>query len=192
MVQCNAFYRKRTLDFSDKYRNLEKFTTDVEHFLEEFDKIVEYRSVYRTKYHRHLKEIQSNLELLKSKFEQIDQEDNRNQLFKQLFCCGVLFEDCVDLREHYFRFHYTPRLVHPNIVELESGHGKLEHFRCRLEEYLHYGTECSAVLLVNLKKLLNRLNHTMLVDELAKKDHEDKPDYLIYKWREYRAIKLVN
>ncbi|XP_058450710.1 uncharacterized protein LOC131430078 [Malaya genurostris] len=192
MVQTDGFYRQRTLDFSDKYRNLQKFTTDVEHFLEEYNNVIEYRNVYRRNYQRHLKEIACNLQLLISKFDQINREDTHNQLFKQLFCCGALFEDCTDLREHYFRFHYTPRLVHPNIVELESGHGKLEHFRCRLDEYLHYGTESSAALLVNLKKLLSCILHTLQLDELAKITPEEKPDYLIFKWREYRLIKSIN
>ncbi|XP_055547902.1 uncharacterized protein LOC129731710 [Wyeomyia smithii] len=186
MVQSKEFFRKRTLDFSDKYRNLTKFTTDVEHFLEEFDMVVEHRSVYRRNYQRHLQEIESNLILLLSKFNQIDREKTKNQLFKELFCCGTLFEDYDELREHYFRYHYTPRLVHPNIVELESGHGKLEHFRNRLQEYLDYGTEHSAVLLVNMKKLLKNIRRTILNDELARSNKVEKPDYLIYRWREYR------
>ncbi|XP_053691216.1 uncharacterized protein LOC128739745 [Sabethes cyaneus] len=186
MVQSKEHFRKRTLDFSDKYRNLEKFTTDVEHFLEQYNMVVEHRGVYRRNYQRHLREIESNLMLLLSKFNQTDHEKSHNQLFKELFCCGTLFENTNELREHYFRYHYTPRLVHPNIVELESGHGKLEHFRNRLQEYLDYGTEHSAVLLVNIKKLLKNIHLTWHIDELSKNSKTEKPDYLIYGWREYR------
>ncbi|EAT37890.1 AAEL010164-PA [Aedes aegypti] len=185
MVQHGGHYRKRTLDFSDKHRNLAKFTTDVEHFLEEFDKVVQHRQVYRRDYARHLREIEANLKLLISKFHRIEAGGSRNQLFWELFCCGTLFENCDELRRHYFRFHNTTRLVHPNIVELQSGHGKLEHFRRRLQEYLNYGTEYSAVLLVNLQKLLSNVSHTIQVDNAKKDDGCTKPDYQIFRWRDF-------
>ncbi|XP_062554375.1 uncharacterized protein LOC134219605 [Armigeres subalbatus] len=190
MVQHGGHYRKRTLDYSDKYRNLAKFTTDVEHFLEEYDTIVEYRQIYRRDYARHLREIRSNLQLLITKLHLIGAAGCRNQLYWELFCCGTLFENLNELREHYFRFHNTPRLLHPNIVELESGHGKLEHFRRRLQEYLNYGTEYTAVLLVNLQKILKNVNHTIQVDDMRNDEGFSKTDQQIFKWREF-APKII-
>ncbi|XP_019552905.2 uncharacterized protein LOC109422562 [Aedes albopictus] len=185
MVQHGGHYRKRTLDYSSKHRNLAKFTTDVEHFLEEYNKVVENRQVHRRDYARHLREIETNLKLLISKLHRLEASGCREQLFLELFCCGTLFENSDELKRHYFRYHYTPRLVHPNIVELRSGYGKLEHFRRRLQEYLNYGTECSAVLLVNLQKLLNNVSHTIAVDNAPKDDWSTKPDYQIFKWRDF-------
>lgn len=148
---------------------------------------MEHRHVYRRKFPRHLREIESNLSLLISKFEQTRAGGSRNQLFRELFCCGTLFETRDELREHYFRFHNTPRMVHPNIVELRSGHGKLEHFRSRLEEYLNYGTEYNAALLVNLKKLWRCVSITVMIDEPVRVHHFDKIDRHVYLWREVRT-----
>ncbi|XP_065094707.1 uncharacterized protein LOC135715321 [Ochlerotatus camptorhynchus] len=186
MAQHDSHYRKRTLDFGDKNRNLLKFTTDVEHFLEEYDRVVEHRCVYRRNFARHLQEIETNLQLLISKFHRIGIDGCRNQLFMELFCCGTLFENRNELRKHYFRFHNTPRLVHSSIVELGSGFGKMEHFRKRLEEYLHYGKEHSAVLLVNLQKLLKNVSRTIELDRPVKDNGSTKPDHLIYRWRDFR------
>lgn len=71
------------------------------------------------------------------------------------------------------------------ILQLQSGHGKLEHFRRRLQEYLNYGTEYSAVLLVNLQKLLSNVSHTIQVDNAKKDDGCTKPDYQIFRWRDF-------
>lgn len=95
-----------------------KFTTDVEHFLEEYDRVVEHRHVHRRNFARHFQEIETNLQLLISKFHRIGADGCRNQLFMELFCCGTLFENRDELREHYFRFHNTPRLLRPSIVEV--------------------------------------------------------------------------
>ncbi|EDS35024.1 conserved hypothetical protein [Culex quinquefasciatus] len=176
--------RKRTLDYSHKFRNLIKFSDDVAHFLEEYDQIMQHRHVYRRKFPRHLREIESNLRLLISKFETLRAGGARNQLFQELFCCGTLSETRYDLREHYFQYHNTPRLVHPNIVELRSGHGKLEHFRSRLGEYLAYGTEYTAALMVNLKKLWRCVSITLMIDEPIREHHFNKIDRQIYLWKE--------
>ncbi|XP_055643659.1 uncharacterized protein LOC129779913 [Toxorhynchites rutilus septentrionalis] len=183
MRQYRPFYRKRTLDYSDKYRNLAKFCADVEHFLEEYENIVEQRLLYRRDFKRHLREVETNLSLLLSKFRQIKREECHNQFFKELFCCGKLFENCDELREHYFAFHNAPRLVHPNIVELKSGRAKLEHFRNRLEEYLNYGTECTAALVINLQKLLASVSRTLYIDSTTKNEASYESDTRIYRWR---------
>lgn len=71
--------------------------------------------------------------------------------------------------------------------QLGSGFGKMEYFRRRLEEYLHYGKEYSAVLLVNLQKLLKNVSRTIELDRPKKDDGWTKPDHLIYRWRDFRT-----
>ncbi|XP_052868877.1 uncharacterized protein LOC128274654 [Anopheles cruzii] len=161
MVCAPTCARKRTQDYSCKYRNLDKFTTDVEHFLEEYDHIVQHSAAYHRSFRRDLKHLHDDIELLLQKFQHIQCIGVRGQLFMEKFCCGVLFEDYNDLKKHYFRFHNFPRIVQPNIVQLRSGHGKVQYFHRRLLEYTCYGTESTVVLTANLKKIARNVRHTL-------------------------------
>uniref|UniRef100_A0AAG5CQX8 Uncharacterized protein n=1 Tax=Anopheles atroparvus TaxID=41427 RepID=A0AAG5CQX8_ANOAO len=161
MVCVPTCVRKRTLDFSNKYRNLNKFTTDVEHFLEEYNRIVEYSVAYHRSFRRDLKHLYEDIGMLLQKFQYIRCSGPKGQLFMEKFCCGVLFDDCDELKRHFFQFHNFARLVHPSIVELRSGHGKLQYFHRRLKEYTFYGTESTSVLIVNLKKIANNVHRTL-------------------------------
>ncbi|XP_058117149.1 uncharacterized protein LOC131288847 [Anopheles ziemanni] len=161
MVCAPTCVRKRTLDYSDKYRNLNKFTTDVEHFLEEYNRIVEHSLAYHRSFRRDLKHLYDDIGILLQKFQHIRCSGLKEQLFMEKFCCGVFFDDCEELRRHYFQFHNFARLIHPSIVELRSGHGKLQFFHRRLQEYICYGTESTSVMIVNLKKIANNMRLTL-------------------------------
>ncbi|XP_052903616.1 uncharacterized protein LOC128310904 [Anopheles moucheti] len=161
MVSAPTCVRKRTLDFSCKYRNLDKFTTDVEHFLEEYDRIVQHSVAYHRSFRRHLQHLYDDVTALLQKFQHIQCGGTKGQLFMEKFCCGVMFDDCEELKRHYFEFHNFARLIHPSIVELRSGHGKLQYFHRRVQEYLHFATESTTVLVMNLKKIANNLYTTL-------------------------------
>uniref|UniRef100_A0A1Y9GKL7 Uncharacterized protein n=1 Tax=Anopheles arabiensis TaxID=7173 RepID=A0A1Y9GKL7_ANOAR len=161
MVSAPTCVRKRTLDFSCKYRNLDKFATDVEHFLETYDYIVQHSLAYHRSFRRHLKQLYECVVELLQKFQHIQSSGTKGQLYMEKYCCGVLFDDCEELKRHYFEFHNYARLIHPSIVELRSGHGKLQFFHRRVQEYTFYGTEFTAVLLMNLKKIANNLCATL-------------------------------
>uniref|UniRef100_T1DHN2 Uncharacterized protein n=1 Tax=Anopheles aquasalis TaxID=42839 RepID=T1DHN2_ANOAQ len=161
MVCAPTCTRKRTLDFSCKYRNLEKFSSDVDHFLEEYDRIVEHVTAYHRSYRRELSHLYEDIELLLQKFSYIQSSGVRGQLFMEKFCCGVLFDDCEELRQHYVLYHNFARILQPTIVQLQSGHGKMQYFHRRLLEYTCYGTESTAVLLANLKKIAKNMRQTL-------------------------------
>uniref|UniRef100_A0A240PPA4 Uncharacterized protein n=1 Tax=Anopheles christyi TaxID=43041 RepID=A0A240PPA4_9DIPT len=161
MVSAPTCVRKRTLDFSCKYRNLDKFSTDVDHFLEEYDHIVQHSLAYHRSYRRTLQQLYECVVELLQKFQHIQGSGTKGQLYMEKFCCGVLFDDCEELKRHYFEFHNFARLVYPSIAELRSGHGKLQFLHRRVQEYLFYGTESTAVLVMNLKKIAANLSDTM-------------------------------
>uniref|UniRef100_A0A182FZM1 Uncharacterized protein n=1 Tax=Anopheles albimanus TaxID=7167 RepID=A0A182FZM1_ANOAL len=94
MVCAPTCIRKRTLDFGCKYRNLEKFSADVDHFLEEYDGIVEHVTAYHRSYRRELSHLYDDIELLLQKFRYIQASGVRGQLFMEKFCCGVRIVCC--------------------------------------------------------------------------------------------------
>uniref|UniRef100_A0A240PNA3 Uncharacterized protein n=1 Tax=Anopheles epiroticus TaxID=199890 RepID=A0A240PNA3_9DIPT len=154
MVSAPTCVRKRTLDFSCKHRNLNKFSTDVEHFLEEYERIVQHSLAYHRSFRRHLKHLYECVMQLLQKFQHIQSSGTKGQLYMEKFCCGVLFDDCEEAKRHYFEFHNHARPVHPSIVEMQ-------YFHRRVQEYLFYGTESTAVLLLNLKKIATNLYRTL-------------------------------
>ncbi|XP_055546243.1 uncharacterized protein LOC129730719 [Wyeomyia smithii] len=156
-------YRKRALE---KYQNLAKFATDLEHFLEEFDSIVGKQRVPPQRYHRLFNDIGETVKKLLAKYESISQYSCWNQKYEELFCCSQLFVDFDEFREHYLKCHYTPRIVDDKVIQLQSARTKLEIMRVLLEEYLRVGSEYTAVIDVNLRKLLAKVSRTYgLVDE---------------------------
>uniref|UniRef100_A0A182QY61 Uncharacterized protein n=1 Tax=Anopheles farauti TaxID=69004 RepID=A0A182QY61_9DIPT len=161
MVSAPTCCHKRTLDFSCKYRNLDKFSTDVEHFLETYDRTVLHSAAYHRSFRRNLRHLYEDIMELLQKSEHIRCSGTKGQLFLEKFCCGVLFDDCEELRRHYLEYHNFGRLVHPSIVEFRSGHGKLQFFHRRVKDYLFYGTEFTSVLLVNLKQIANNVRLTL-------------------------------
>ncbi|XP_058454876.1 uncharacterized protein LOC131432556 [Malaya genurostris] len=153
-VQIKIDYRKRALE---KYQNLSKFATDLEHFLEQYHQIVGNSPVPPQRYHRLLNEIENVLIQLISKYERMGQETCWNQKYAELFCCAELFKDFDEFNAHFLKCHYTPRVVDPKIVEYETGRTKLENMRILLQEYLNNSSEYSAVIVDNLRKLLGKL-----------------------------------
>ncbi|XP_053670802.1 uncharacterized protein LOC128721106 [Anopheles nili] len=161
MVSAPTCVRKRTLGFSCKFRNLDKFSTDVEHFLQEYENIVQHSVAYHRSFRRNLQRLYDDIAALLQKFEHIRGSGLKGQLYMEKFCCGVLFDDCEELKRHYFEFHNHARLIHPSIVELRSGNGKLNYFQRRVKEYTFYGTESTSALVVGLKKIASNMRSTL-------------------------------
>ncbi|XP_058818083.1 uncharacterized protein LOC131681344 [Topomyia yanbarensis] len=153
-------YRKRALE---KYQNLSKFATDLEHFLEQYHQIVGNQPVPPQRYHRLLKELEATLRQLISKYERLGEQSCWSQKYEELFCCAQLFKDFDEFSEHFLKCHYTPRVVDPKIVEYESGRAKLENMQLLLQEYLNCGSEYSAVIVANLRKLLAKVSRPGLL-----------------------------
>ncbi|XP_058822401.1 uncharacterized protein LOC131683984 [Topomyia yanbarensis] len=161
MVRITAYVHTPVYNYSHKYRNLDKISKDVKHFLEEYDQIILHKDLYRSVFHSYLRDIRSKVQQLLMKFEASPYDDGRGNSRKELFCCGLSFHDAGDLRSHYRAVHNEPFVRFTNVLELKSAFGKLDHMRHRLNEYINFGKEYTLSLLIDLKRVLKKITNSL-------------------------------
>lgn len=71
---------------------MDKISTDVKQFLNEYDQIILHKDPYRGVFHSYLREIRTKVKQLLLKFEAAPYDDGSAKSSKELFCCGVSVE----------------------------------------------------------------------------------------------------
>lgn len=72
-----------------RFFQLDKITTDVKQFLQDYDQIILHKDPYRGVFHSYLREIRTKVKQLLLKFEAAPYDDGSAKPDKELFCCGV-------------------------------------------------------------------------------------------------------
>ncbi|XP_055642758.1 uncharacterized protein LOC129779365 [Toxorhynchites rutilus septentrionalis] len=161
VVPTTVYIRFPLYNYSHKYKNLDKIIDVVKHFLEEYEQIILHKDLYRGVFHSYLREIRMKVKHLLAKFQAAPYDDGSWRADKELFCCGLAFDDAGDLRRHYRAVHNDPFVRYTNTLELKSSLAKLDHMRHRLDEYINFGREYNLELLTNLKRVLKKISNTL-------------------------------
>ncbi|XP_065094710.1 uncharacterized protein LOC135715323 isoform X1 [Ochlerotatus camptorhynchus] len=161
MVRVTTYVHQPVYNYSHKYRNLDKITTDVKQFLQDYDQIIIHKDPYRGVFHSYLREIRTKVKQLLLKFEAAPYDDGSAKSDKELFCCGLAFYNAADLRKHYKAVHDEPFIRYTNSLERKSSLAKLQHMRHRLNEYINFGEEYTLDLLTNLKRMLKKISNSL-------------------------------
>lgn len=160
-VPTTVYIHTNIYNYSNKYKNLDRFQNDVKKFLKEYDSIVLHKDLYKLVFKSYLREIRFKVKKLLAKFEAAPLDDGSTRPEKEMFCCGVPFTDNEQFRKHYQTVHNEAFLVYTNRLELKSAFAKLDHMRHRLDEYTRFGKEHTCILLVDLKRIAKKISCTL-------------------------------
>ncbi|XP_055610213.1 uncharacterized protein LOC129757112 isoform X1 [Uranotaenia lowii] len=174
-------HQKPLVDYDEKSREMVKFISDVEYFVDHFEATIRQRNVYRRRFDFQLMDIEENLRKLIVKADQAIRIPAPRTDYQLKACCNIFFQNYRELKTHYYRYHSATSNYRP---VMQSGPGKLEYFRQRLEEYLTTGTRYSNELLLLLKKVLMQVRLIMLKDTPVKV--EDRKAVRIYHWKDFK------
>uniref|UniRef100_A0A240PK79 Uncharacterized protein n=1 Tax=Anopheles epiroticus TaxID=199890 RepID=A0A240PK79_9DIPT len=188
-VPTTVYIHTNIYNYSNKYKNLDRFQKDVKQFLKEYDRIVLHKDLYKLAFKSYLREIRSKVKILLCKFDATPLDDGSARPEKEMMCCGLAFTSNEQFRNHYKAVHNEAFLVYPNMLEvrtvrtripirlhnlqsfsfglckfshqLKSAFAKLDHMRHRLDEYTRFGKEYTCTMLVDLKRIAKRISCTL-------------------------------
>lgn len=160
-VPTTVYIHTNIYNYSNKYKNLDRFQNDVKKFLKEYDSIVLHKDLYKLVFKSYLREIRFKVKKLLAKFEAAPSDDGSTRPEKEMFCCGLPFADNEQFRKHYQTVHNEAFLVYTNRLELKSAFAKLDHMRHRLDEYTRFGKEYTCALLIDLKRVSKKISCTL-------------------------------
>ncbi|XP_050071404.1 uncharacterized protein LOC126559311 [Anopheles maculipalpis] len=143
---------------SSPWDKLEEIVKETRHFLDEYDEIVLHKDLYRTLFMYHLTNLRDEVILLLKKFTTLPKDIAEE---KEIECCGVMYNDKEAFHQHYEDAHNKKVLQSASLCELKMSLTKIAFFERHLKDYLLGGQESSCELLLNLRRILRRLDHTL-------------------------------
>ncbi|XP_310318.3 uncharacterized protein LOC1271511 [Anopheles gambiae] len=160
-VPTTVYIHTNIYNYSNKYKNLDRFQNNMKTFLKEYYRIVLHKDLYKLVFKSYLREIRSKVKILLQKFDATPLDDGSTRPEKEMMCCGLCFTSNEQFRRHYKTVHNEAFLVYPNMLELKSAFAKLDHMRHRLDEYTRFGKEYTCTMLVDLKRVAKRISCTL-------------------------------
>uniref|UniRef100_A0A182JM79 Uncharacterized protein n=1 Tax=Anopheles atroparvus TaxID=41427 RepID=A0A182JM79_ANOAO len=142
----------------DRWDQLEQVVKETHHFLTEYDEIVLHKELYRTLFMYHLTNLRDEVILLLKKFTTLPKDIVEE---KEIECCGVTYNDKAVFKQHYEDAHNKKVLQSASLCELKMSLTKISFFERHIKDYLAGGQESSCELLLNLRRILRRLDHTL-------------------------------
>uniref|UniRef100_A0A182QQH5 Uncharacterized protein n=1 Tax=Anopheles farauti TaxID=69004 RepID=A0A182QQH5_9DIPT len=141
-----------------RWDQLEQVVKETRNFLAEYDDIVLHKELYRTLFMYHLTILRDEVILLLKKFTTLPPDVAEE---KEIECCGVMYNDKDAFKQHYEDAHNKKVLQSASLCELKMSLAKIAFFERHLKDYLLGGQESSCELLLNLRRILRRLDHTL-------------------------------
>uniref|UniRef100_A0A182VXX3 Uncharacterized protein n=1 Tax=Anopheles minimus TaxID=112268 RepID=A0A182VXX3_9DIPT len=137
---------------------LDQLVKETRNFLTEYDDIVLHKELYRTLFMYHLTNLRDEVILLLKKFTTLPKDIAEE---KEIECCGVMYSEKDAFKQHYEDAHNKKVLQSASLCELKMSLTKIAFFERHIKDYLLGGQESSCELLLNLRRILRRLDHTL-------------------------------
>uniref|UniRef100_A0A1I8JV05 Uncharacterized protein n=1 Tax=Anopheles melas TaxID=34690 RepID=A0A1I8JV05_9DIPT len=137
---------------------LEQLVKETRNFLAEYDDIVLHKELYRTLFMYHLTYLRDEVIQLMKKFTTLPKDVAEE---KEIDCCGVMYHDKDAFKQHYEAAHNKKVLQSASMCELKMSLTKISFFERHLQDYILGGSVSSCELLLNLRRILRRLDHTL-------------------------------
>ncbi|XP_053670956.1 uncharacterized protein LOC128721246 [Anopheles nili] len=145
------------LDMS-QWERLDQVVKETRNFLAEYDDIVLHKELYRTLFLYHLTTLRDEVILLLKKFTTLPKGVQEE---KEIECCGEMYNDKDAFKQHYETVHNKKVHQSASLCELKMSLAKITFFERHMKDYLLDGQESSCELLLNLRRILRRLDHTL-------------------------------
>uniref|UniRef100_A0A182P7A4 Uncharacterized protein n=1 Tax=Anopheles epiroticus TaxID=199890 RepID=A0A182P7A4_9DIPT len=137
---------------------LDQLVKETHSFLTEYDDIVLHKELYRTLFMYHLTYLRDEVIQLLKKFTTLPKDVKEE---KEIDCCGVMYHDKDAFKQHYEEAHNKKVLQSASMCELKMSLAKISFFERHLQDYILGGSVSSCELLLNLRRILRRLDHTL-------------------------------
>ncbi|XP_052865434.1 uncharacterized protein LOC128271821 [Anopheles cruzii] len=137
---------------------LEQVVKETRNFLTDYDDILLHKDLYRSLFLYHLHSLRDEVVLLLKKFTTLPNDASAG---KEIECCGEMYSDKDAFRRHSEEVHNKKVLQSASLCELKMSLTKIEFLERHLKNYLTVGQESSCELLLNLRRILRRLDATL-------------------------------
>ncbi|XP_058117235.1 uncharacterized protein LOC131288982 [Anopheles ziemanni] len=141
-----------------QWDQLDQMVKETRNFLTEYDEIVLHKELYRTLFVYHLTNLRDEVIMLLKKFTTLPTDIKEE---KEIECCGLMYNDKDAFKKHYEDVHNKKVLQSASLCELKMSLTKISFFERHIKDYLAGGEESSCELLLNLRRILRRLDHTL-------------------------------
>ncbi|ETN60240.1 hypothetical protein AND_008146 [Anopheles darlingi] len=137
---------------------LDQIVKETRAFLTEYDEIVLHKDLYRALFMYELHNLRDEVVMLLKKFTSRPKDIAER---KEIECCGQMYSDKEAFNRHYDEAHNKKALQSASLCELKMSLTKIEIFERHLKNYLSVGKESSCELLLNLRRIMRRLDATL-------------------------------
>ncbi|EAT37893.1 AAEL010174-PA [Aedes aegypti] len=142
-----------------QYDMLNELIKESKEFIAAYDTIVLHKELYRNVLLFSLSCLREKLVELIQKFSKLPKEDNKTAVID---CCGVSYNKYDCFKEHYEQVHNRKALQSASLCELKMSLTKISFFERRIRGYLKGGEISSCEMIMNLKKILKKIDMSLV------------------------------